>query len=74
MPERSDVAPREDRRRRAAWYSMAPLLTTVQGAAREPLAFSILDVANRLTAGGATVPCRVAGRGRGVFVAARPIA
>ena len=37
-----------------------PLLPAIQGAAREPLAFTVLDVANRLTAGGAAVACRVA--------------
>ena len=32
----------------------------IQGAAREPLAFTIQDIANRLTAVGATEACRVA--------------
>ena len=43
-----------------------PLLTAIQGAAREPLAFPILDIANRLTAGGASssVPgCGASSRG-----------
>ena len=39
-----------------------------------PLAFTILDIANGLTTGGAAVACRVAERARGVFVAAWPIA
>ena len=51
-----------------------PLLAAIQGAAREPLAFPILDIANGLTAGGAAVACRVAERAHGGFVAARPIA
>jgi len=39
-----------------------------------PLTFSVLDVVNRLTAGGAAITSRVAGRNHGVFVAAWPIA
>ena len=50
------------------------LLPAIQGAAREPLAFTIQDIANGLPAGGAAVACQVAGRAHGVFVAARPIA
>ena len=51
-----------------------PLLPAIQGAAREPLAFTVQDIANGLTAGGAAVACRVAERGHGGFVAAWPIA
>ena len=50
------------------------LLTAIQGAARKPLAFPILDIANGLIAGGAAIACGVAGRARGVFVAAGSIA
>ncbi len=32
-----------------------PLLAAIQGAAREPLTFTVLDIANRLTAGGAAI-------------------
>ena len=31
-----------------------PLLPAIEGAAKEPLAFTVLDVANRLTTGGAS--------------------
>ena len=51
-----------------------PLLLAIQGAARMPLAFPVLDVVNRLPAGGAAVTSRVAERDHGVFVAARSIA
>ena len=37
-----------------------PLLATIRSAARTPLTFPVLDVANGLTAGGATEACRVA--------------
>ena len=50
------------------------LLPPVQGAARKPLAFTVLDIANGLPTGGAAVACGVAGRVRGVFVAAWPLA
>ena len=39
---------------------VGPLLAAIQGAARQPLAFPVQDIANRLTTGGATVACRVA--------------
>jgi len=52
----------------------APLLTAIQGAASEPLGFTVLDIANRLTAGGTTVACGVAECGHGRLMAARPIA
>ena len=42
-----------------------PLLPAIRGAAREPFAFTVLDIANGLTAGGAAVACRVAGRAAG---------
>ena len=51
----------------------APLLPAVQGAAREPLTFTIQDIANGLTTGGAAIASRVARRGYGGFVAAWPI-
>ena len=51
-----------------------PLLPPLQGAAREPFAFTIQDNPNGLTAGRAAVACQVAARASGVFVAARPIA
>jgi hypothetical protein len=50
------------------------LALSIQGAAAVPLAFTIQDVANGLMAGGGAVTCPVAGRPRGVFVAAWPIA
>jgi hypothetical protein len=50
-----------------------PLLPAIQSAAREPLTFTVLDVANRLTAGSAAIASRVAGRSHGGFVAAWPI-
>ena len=50
------------------------LLPAIRGAAPEPLTFPVLDVANRLTTGGAAIARRVAGRGHGGFVAAWPIA
>ena len=53
---------------------IGPLLPAVQGAAREPLTFTIQDIANGLTTGGATVACRVAERVHGRFVTAWPIA
>jgi len=37
-----------------------PLLTAVQGAAQTPLALTIPDIANGLTAGGAAIACRIA--------------
>ena len=48
------------------------LVLAIQSAAREPLAFTIQDIANGLPAGTAAVACQVAGRVHGVFVAARP--
>jgi hypothetical protein len=50
------------------------LLTAIQGTARKPLAFPILDIANGLTAGETAIACGIAGRARGVFVAAGSIA
>ncbi len=38
----------------------APFLPAIQGAASKPLAFTVLDIANRLTAGGATIARQVA--------------
>ena len=32
---------------------IGPFLAAIQGASREPLAFTVQDIANRLTAGGA---------------------
>jgi hypothetical protein len=51
-----------------------PPRLTIQGAARMPLTFPVLDVVNRLPAGGAAITGRVAGRDHRVFVAAWPIA
>jgi hypothetical protein len=51
-----------------------PLRPAIQGAAREPLAFAILDIANSLPTGGAAVARQVADRIHGVFVAAWPVA
>ena len=51
-----------------------PLLLAIQSAAREPLTFAVLDVVNRLPAGGAAITGRVARRDHGMFVAAWPIA
>ena len=65
---------RSDRRWRSGLVLEGPLLPAIQGAAREPLAFTILDIANGLTTGGAAVACRVAERAHGGFVAAWPIA
>ena len=50
-----------------------PLLLPIQGAASEPLAFPVQDIAKCLPAGGAAVARGVAGRAHGVLVAARPI-
>ena len=50
------------------------LLAAIQGTAREPLTFTILDVADCLTTGWAAVTCRVARRGHGRFMAAWPVA
>jgi hypothetical protein len=51
-----------------------PLLTAIQGTAREPLAFTILDVANRLTTCAAAEASRVAERDHGRFIATWSVA
>jgi hypothetical protein len=51
-----------------------PLLPAIQGAARSPLTFTIQDIANGLTAGGATEASPIAEGNRRGFVAAGPIA
>ena len=50
-----------------------PLLAAVQGAAGDPLAFTVLDVANRLTACRAAVTSWIAERAYGSFMAAWPV-
>jgi hypothetical protein len=59
-------------RRRLVLYRA--LLTAIQGAASKPLAFPILDIANGLIASRAAIACGVAGRARGMFMAAGSIA
>src|SRR5207237_9843157 len=49
-------------------------LAAIQGAACQPLAFAVSDVTHGLTATGAAVASRVAGRTHGWLVAAWPIA
>jgi hypothetical protein len=49
-------------------------LLAIRSAAREPLAFTIQDIANGLPTGEAAVACQFAERTHGVFVAARPFA
>ena len=51
-----------------------PLLPAISRATNKPLAFTVLDVSNGLTTRGRAIVCRVADRGHGGFVAARPIA
>ena len=53
---------------------VSSLRTAIVGKAKKPLAFTIMDIVNRLTTGGATIACRVTDRGHGRLVAAWPIA
>ena len=52
---------------------VSSLLTALVRKANAPLAFTIMDIANRLTTGGATIACRVTDRGHRQFIAAWPV-
>ena len=58
----------------SSFVFVSSLRTAIVGNAKAPLAFTIMDVANRLTTGGATIACRVTDRGHRRLVAAWPIA